>query len=644
MDNEKKKRILYFENKKKEKNFPKNPNNISGEELKEHFDLNNDGKVTIKEYAEHIKFHCNNPETLDREIRKSFEKGGELEDLFYNYEKLPSKPKRIINYYMQKYEDGNYDYQDSKEFLEKMEKEGYTFDYGLDNEPYDLRKMEKGVRTPNIEYKNGGALSKEFKFDKNFVIYVPSTSNVGDKISQKELSRRVNEVEKFVANEFGGYTETETDGGYKSQSGEIVEEDIIKVSVFANNKDWKENENKVVSKVKKWAKDWGQEAIGFEYEGDLYYIDDEGKFAKGGLVHAYDDDGSLYGTGTIEKVKGKKTLVRFDGSTVKEFDSDKVKPVMMRGGLTKSELKEKQELRKVVSKSFNWYRYRKGKTWTGSDTNKLAEEISFNLKSFQEFPQVSSKDLREFVDEMEGYSVPKDKGINYVTESLYSYFMKGAGYEKGGLTPKKAKKILKDGTAQGKPLTDKQKRYFGYVASQEDEISERVRRKRMERGGKITLQDYLDKRQKDNPKPKTYVETFIDEDTGEEVKVERTSNLDDFLIKDSPSKKKRERKVEKKQRKIFYQTLALRDEIMYLEEELSDLENEISQKFRDMEQTAEPEGGKIADDFSVDIEKLERRKLAVKKVLTQKKKDLSRLETKEVDVSDDFYDRYGEFV
>lgn len=625
MDNEKKKRILYFENKKKEKNFPKNPNNISGEELKEHFDLNNDGKVTIKEYAEHIKFHCNNPETLDREIRKSFEKGGELEDLFYNYEKLPSKPKRIINYYMQKYEDGNYDYQDSKEFLEKMEKEGYTFDYGLDNEPYDLRKMEKGVRTPNIEYKNGGALSKEFKFDKNFVIYVPSTSNVGDKISQKELDRRVNEVEKFVANEFGGYTETETDGGYKSQSGEIVEEDIIKVSVFANNKDWKENENKVVSKVKKWAKDWGQEAIGFEYEGDLYYIDDEGKFAKGGkvstlkteyikflkdngvdidklkfrhiksgpygddevwthykrggggfvitrdtfeeikkddpqdfvygyqlpttyakggLVHAYDDDGSLYGTGTIEKVEGKKTLVRFDGSTVKEFDSDKVKPVM----------------------------------------------------------------------------------------------------KKGGLTPKKAKKILKDGTAQGKPLTDKQKRYFGYVASQEDEISDRVRRKRMERGGKITLQDYLDKKQKNNPKPETYVETFIDEDTGEEVKIERTSNLDDFLIKDSPSKKKRERKVEKKQRKIFYQTLALRDEIMYLEEELSDLENEISQKFRDMEQTAEPEGGKIADDFSVDIEKLERRKLAVKKVLTQKKKDLSRLETKEVDVSDDFYDRYGEFV
>jgi len=133
-------------------------------------------------------------------------------------------------------------------------------------------------------YAKGGALSKEFKFDKNFVIYVPSTTDVGNKISKKELDKRVGEVEKYVANEFGGYTETDTDGGYKSTSGEIIEEDIVKVSVFANNKDWKENESKVVSKVKEWATKWGQEAIGFEYEGDLYYIDEEGKFAKGGMT------------------------------------------------------------------------------------------------------------------------------------------------------------------------------------------------------------------------------------------------------------------------------------------------------------------------------------------------------------------------
>ena len=151
------------------------------------------------------------------------------------------------------------------------------------NETYPLgeRVVEKPIEE---NYAKGGALSKEFKFDKNFVIYVPSTTNVGNKISKKELDKRVGEVEKYVANEFGGYTETDTDGGYKSTSGEIIEEDIVKVSVFANNKDWKENESKVVSKVKEWATKWGQEAIGFEYEGDLYYIDEEGKFAKGGKL------------------------------------------------------------------------------------------------------------------------------------------------------------------------------------------------------------------------------------------------------------------------------------------------------------------------------------------------------------------------
>ena len=155
---------------------------------------------------------------------------------------------------------------------------------GFDTEKEIIRKAKKTKwsKDKGITYAKGGALDKEFKFDKNFVIYVPSTSDVGNKISKKELEKRVKEVEKFVANEFGGYTETDTDGGYKANSGEIIEEDIVKVSVFANNKDWKDNERKVVSKVKKWAKEWGQEAIGFEYEGDLYYIDDKGKFAKGG--------------------------------------------------------------------------------------------------------------------------------------------------------------------------------------------------------------------------------------------------------------------------------------------------------------------------------------------------------------------------
>lgn len=60
-------------------------------------------------------------------------------------------------------------------------------------------------------------------------------------------------------------------------------------------------------------------------------------YAKGGkldLVHVYDDDGSLFGTGSVESMDGDKVLVRFDSQSVKEFDKDKVRPVMAHGGKT----------------------------------------------------------------------------------------------------------------------------------------------------------------------------------------------------------------------------------------------------------------------------------------------------------------------
>tara|TARA_R110000824_G_scaffold4262_1_gene20248 strand:- start:291 stop:479 length:189 start_codon:yes stop_codon:yes gene_type:complete len=45
------------------------------------------------------------------------------------------------------------------------------------------------------------------------------------------------------------------------------------------------------------------------------------------LVHAYDKDGSLYGTGVIDKKKGNRVFVRFDSKTVREFPSSRVKTV-----------------------------------------------------------------------------------------------------------------------------------------------------------------------------------------------------------------------------------------------------------------------------------------------------------------------------
>jgi hypothetical protein len=73
----------------------------------------------------------------------------------------------------------------------------------------------------------------------------------------------------------------------------------------------------------------------FERETGMYL-----SFEKGGglgrdfidLVHVYEKDGTLYGTGELVEVKGDKTVVRFDANTIKEFDSKRVKPISSKGG------------------------------------------------------------------------------------------------------------------------------------------------------------------------------------------------------------------------------------------------------------------------------------------------------------------------
>ncbi len=97
--------------------------------------LRNFGEKTFKEFDRIVRNKLSSG--------KNYEQGGVV-DLFENYETLPTKVKDTIDFYMEKYQDGDYDYEDSKRFLKDMEMQGYTFEYGLDNEPYDLRKMEKG--------------------------------------------------------------------------------------------------------------------------------------------------------------------------------------------------------------------------------------------------------------------------------------------------------------------------------------------------------------------------------------------------------------------------------------------------------------------------------------------------------------------
>lgn len=106
-------------------------------------------------------------------------------------------------------------------------------------------------------------------------IYVSSTRNISENIPHDELVNRVNEVSKFLAKLFGGYSLYDISGGFvlhKKHGDTIKKEKVVRIVSFSTEKDFIQNQNKLFEQIEVWAKEWGQEYIGYEHEEDLYYI------------------------------------------------------------------------------------------------------------------------------------------------------------------------------------------------------------------------------------------------------------------------------------------------------------------------------------------------------------------------------------
>lgn len=141
--------------------------------------------------------------------------------------------------------------------------------------------LEDGGR---IERKIKERLSENFELPFELAVYVPSTAKADSVISQSEYSNRIDEVRAYLANLFGGYSSEGIDGGYVSDEKGLIREDVTKVTAFAPKENFEEKLQKLVNKIKNWCYEWGQESMGFEFEGDLYYISKNGKFMDGGDI------------------------------------------------------------------------------------------------------------------------------------------------------------------------------------------------------------------------------------------------------------------------------------------------------------------------------------------------------------------------
>ena len=106
-------------------------------------------------------------------------------------------------------------------------------------------------------------------------VYVSSTKNISEDISHNELINRADETSKFLAKLFGGYSSYDISGGFvlhKKHGDTVKKEKVVRIVSFSTEKDFIQNQDKLFKQIALWAKEWGQEYVGYEHEEDLYYI------------------------------------------------------------------------------------------------------------------------------------------------------------------------------------------------------------------------------------------------------------------------------------------------------------------------------------------------------------------------------------
>ena len=103
------------------------------------------------------------------------------------------------------------------------------------------------------------------------VVYVPSTQ-YDRTIDPDDFARRRDETAELLVGLFGGCRETTAVGRYRADDGTIIAEEVAVLTGFGEAGDFERKRHEFLAWLVDKREEWGQEALGFEFEGDLWYL------------------------------------------------------------------------------------------------------------------------------------------------------------------------------------------------------------------------------------------------------------------------------------------------------------------------------------------------------------------------------------
>ena len=610
------------QNIEKEENFPKDPENITKNELHEHFDLDNDGKVTLEDYSEHIDYHCENPEVLEDKMEQAkYDRGFKYKKGGLVAKKLSKKETDIIlnslDFFLGSGQD-DYDritmggikvkYDLLEKLIDKIEYRGLSFNAKKFAEGGETIS---GVRVPEMEY---GEVSKTEDERREIIDKHRYAKSIGDTEMADEA---LEQYRMFCA--VKGFKK----GGLTSDKAKKMLEDGT-----AQGK-------KLTDKQKRY--------FGYIAGGG------KGKYAEGGKTYKpgdevgikiteyqkTDDDG--YHTNYLEvyqhPTRGVWITSENGGADIVEHSKGKKGKKEVEDFIKRNnwQLVKENVAGTIELEDWDFEDYAKGGfIKVGSDRDKAHQFLrkgGYYKKYYEE--------VQDLVEPGDGKNTESGMFVfdnkSDASDALYEMKMKGIkivdtdvkDYAEGGVVIHHNWDMFQRKYTGWNVLDFNDIQRVIHTFPTEEEAKRFVKRRGYkDRSNEIQI---FEKGGKTNSNDK-YIEEFIDEDTGESVFIERSRKEQAKKAEDSKSYNKIKKRNQMKAVRLQSEIFNISWEIKSLDSELNDIEQTIKENIFETEETAEPEGGPIANRLGAELEDLEKRKIAIKKLISKKTQEVYDLE------------------